>query len=73
MDRLNQLSAEEIAVAQRIESYFKSSSMTFQEKVFHAILITRYELEAKHFSDEHEYQRILEFARVLDRLKQKFI
>lgn len=73
MTKVTQLSGEELQVAQRIEDYFKSSNMPFREKVFHAILITRYELEAHHFSNELEHQKILEFARVLDCLQQKII
>lgn len=73
MNKLWSLNNEELQVARRLEDYFRSSDMTFREKVFHAILIARYELEGHHFSNEYERQRILEFARVLDRLLQKTV
>lgn len=73
MNKLLPLSGEELQVAHRLEDYFRSSDMTFQEKVFHAILIARHELEGHHFGNEYERQRILEFARVLDRLWQKTV
>lgn len=73
MNKTEQLSNEELQVIQRIEDYFKSSSMPLREKVFHAILITKYELEAQNFSNESEREKIIHFARILDRLQHKLI
>jgi hypothetical protein len=73
MDKLISFNNEELQVARRLEDYFSSSDMTFREKVFHALLIARYELEGHHFSNELERQKIMDFARVLDCLLQKTI
>jgi hypothetical protein len=68
-----QLNGEEIQVAKRIDNYFKCRDMSFREKVFHAMLITRHELEAHHYGNEYERQRVMQFARVLDGLLQKTV
>lgn len=68
-----QLNGEEFQVAKRIDNYFKCSDMSFREKVFHAMLITRHELEAHHFGNEYERQRVMLFAQVLDGLLQKTV
>jgi len=73
MNSFMPLSGEELQVAQRIDNYFKYSDMSFREKVFHAILIARHELEGHHFCNEYERQKILQFARVLDCLLQKTV
>ncbi len=65
------LSREEFNVARRIERYFKSDNMSFQDKIFNARLIAQYELEAQYFSNEEEKRRILEFKGILDRLMFK--
>lgn len=71
MDNIWQLNGEELQVAQRINNYFRCSDMSFREKVFHAMLIARHELEAHHFGNEYERQRVQQFAQVLDGLLQK--
>jgi len=73
MNHLCSLNNEELEVARRLEDYFRSSDMTFREKVFHAILIAQHELEGHHFTNEYERQRIMEFTRVLERLLDKII
>ncbi len=66
------LTTEEEQVAKRINSYFKPGDMSFQEKLFHALLIAQNELDGHHFSTEYERLRILQFKSVLDSLHQKF-
>ncbi|WP_157049037.1 hypothetical protein [Syntrophomonas palmitatica] len=66
-----QLSREEFQVAHRIERYFKSDNMTFQDKIFNARLIAQHELEAQYFGNEEERRRILEFKGILDSLMYK--
>lgn len=65
------LSSKEQEVAGKIDNYFKSSSMSLKEKVFHARLIALYDLEAHHFCSEEERLRIVEFKKILDQLLQK--
>lgn len=67
----NSLSREEQQVVNRVEQYFKSSSMTMQDKLFNAILIAQLELEEQNFSSEVEKSRILQFKNVLECLLQK--
>ena len=73
LDTIMKLNNEELQVAQRIDNYFRCNDMSFREKVFQAMLITRHELEAHHFGNEYERQRILQFAQVLDGLLQKTV
>lgn len=65
------LSHEELKVINRVEQYFKSSSMTMQDKLFNAMLIAQHELEDQNFSSETEKSRILQFKNVLECLLQK--
>lgn len=67
----NNLSHEEQFVIQRVEQYFKSSSMTMQDKLFNALLIAQLELEEQNFNSETEKSRILQFKNVLECLRQK--
>lgn len=69
----NDLSHEEQKVINRVEQYFKSSSMTMQDKLFNALLIAQLELEEQHFSTETEKSRILQFKNVLECVLQKMI
>lgn len=65
------LSKEEEQVARKVEVYFKPGDMTFREKVFNALLIAQYDLEAQHFSNEKQYARLMQFKSILDSLWQK--
>lgn len=67
----NNLSHEEQKVISRVEQYFKSSSMTMQDKLFNAMLIAQLELEEQNFSTETEKTRILQFKNTLECLLQK--
>lgn len=69
----NDLSHEEQKVINRVEQYFKSSSMTMQDKLFNALLIAQLELEEQHFSTEIEKSRILQFKNILECVLQKMI
>jgi hypothetical protein len=73
LDTIMKLNNEELQVIQRIDNYFRCSDMSFPEKVFQAMLITRHELEAHHFGNEYERQRVMQFARILDGLLQKTV
>lgn len=64
----HQLSTEEQRVVHRVDEYFKSPSMTLQEKVFNALLIAQHELEDQNFSTESERIRITQFKNTLDNL-----
>lgn len=65
------LSLKEQEIASKIDNYFRSSSMSLKEKVFHAQLIALYDLEAHHFCNEKERLRIVEFKKILDDLLPK--
>ena len=65
------LSREEFKIARRIDRYFKSDQMSFQDKIFNARLIVLHELEAQYFGSEEEKRRILEFKGLLDSLMFK--
>jgi hypothetical protein len=67
----NQLSREEQRVVHRVDEYFKSPSMTLQEKVINALLIAQHELEEHNFSTESERMRITQFKITLDSLLSK--
>lgn len=71
MHMLQQLNKEEYQVANRVERYFKSNDMSFQDKVYNAMLIAQYELEGHHYSSDEERTKIARFKTVLDRLLQK--
>lgn len=71
MYSLEQLNKEEYRIAYRIDRYFKSDDMSFQDKVFHAMLIAQYELEGHHYSSDEERAKIARFKSVLDRLLYK--
>ncbi len=68
----NSLSNEEQQVINRVDQYFKSSSMTMQDKLFNAILIAQHELEEHNFSNEIEKTRITQFKNILECLLRKF-
>jgi hypothetical protein len=67
----NNLSIEEQKVVHRVIEYFKSPSMTLQEKVFNALLIAQNELEEHHFGSESERLNIIQFKNTLDSLLTK--
>jgi len=67
----NSLSSEEQQVINRVDRYFKSSSMTMQDKLFNAILIAQLELEEQNFSSEIEKASIMQFKNTLECLLQK--
>ncbi|HQA49956.1 MAG: hypothetical protein ACOX6F_02170 [Syntrophomonadaceae bacterium] len=60
------LTLEEKKIAEQVDRYFISNRMTFQEKLFHALLIAQHDLEAQHFCTEDERQRLIRYIRVLD-------
>ncbi|NLG33534.1 MAG: hypothetical protein GX550_08450 [Syntrophomonadaceae bacterium] len=66
-----ELTSEEKLVANKLEQYFKSDQMSFKDKIFHAILIAQHDLEAHHFNNENERQKILEFKEVLYSILRK--
>lgn len=65
MNPLSNLSQEELNVARKIDEYFKPDHMSFQEKLFNALLIAQHELEAEYYGNEFEKSRILEFRDTL--------
>jgi len=67
----NQLSTEEQKVVHRVDEYFKSPTMTLQEKVISAFLIAQNELEEHNFSSESERIKITQFKKTLDSLLNK--
>ncbi|KUG03166.1 hypothetical protein ASZ90_019431 [hydrocarbon metagenome] len=69
---LSNLSQEELKVVRKIDEYFSLDHMSFQEKLFHALLIAQYELEAQYYSNEFEKSRIVEFRDILLILLSKF-
>ncbi|MGE5389929.1 MAG: hypothetical protein ACM3PE_02585 [Deltaproteobacteria bacterium] len=65
------LNKEEYRVAQRVDRYFKSNDMSFQDKLFHAMLIAQYDLEGHHYANDEERVRIARFKNIVDRLLHK--
>lgn len=65
------LTLEEQKVAEQVERYFRSSRMTFREKLFHALLIAQHDLEAQHFCSEDERQRLILYIDILDTMLSK--
>jgi hypothetical protein len=51
---ISNLSRKELNVARKIDEYFKPDHMSFQEKLFNALLIAQHELEAEYYGDEFE-------------------
>lgn len=75
-ERMNLLSSiklthEEQFMANRVNQYFKSAEMSMQEKIYHAILIAQHELDAHHFNNETEKNRITHYKSLLDNIWQK--
>lgn len=65
------LNSEEQEIVRKIDNYFKTSNMNFQDKLFNALLIAQHELESHHFSSEDEKLKILHFKNTLDNLLKK--
>lgn len=65
------LTLEEQKVAEQVERYFRSSRMTFREKLFHALLIAQHDLEAQHFCSEDERQRLVLYIDILETMLSK--
>lgn len=65
------LTLEEQKVAEQVERYFRSSRMTFREKLFHALLIAQHDLEAQHFCSEDERQRLILYIDILETMLSK--
>ncbi len=65
------LNKEEYRVAQRVNHYFKCDDMSFQDKLFNAILIAQYELEVHHYAGDEERKKIARFKNILDGLLHK--
>ncbi|NLV22820.1 MAG: hypothetical protein GXY49_12720 [Syntrophomonadaceae bacterium] len=68
----DQLSWEEKKVFYRVDEYFKSPTMTLQDKIINALLIAQHELEQHNFSNESERLKIIQFQKTLDSLLNKF-
>lgn len=71
MPKAMKLSEEEKYVVQKLNSYFKPGNMSFEERVFNALLITRYDLEAHHFSNDKQRRTLIKYQNVLDGLLKK--
>lgn len=65
------LTLEEQKVAERVERYFRSSRMTFREKLFHALLIAQHDLEGQHFCSEDERQNLILYIEILESMLSK--
>lgn len=65
------LSQEEEKIARKVDGYIKVDTMSFREKIFHALLITQHELEVQYFSNEEQRRKLLQFKVTLDSLWQK--
>ncbi len=72
MYSLLNLSQEELKVARKIDEYFSLDHMSFQEKLFNALLIAQHELEAQYYGSDFEKSRIIEFRDILLMLLNKF-
>lgn len=70
MHYIQNFSIEEIEVIRKLDRYF-TSDMDFREKVFHALLIAQHDLEAHHYSSEHEKAKICTFHDILLNLLHK--
>lgn len=68
---IDQLSWEEKQVFCRVDEYFKSPTMTLQDKIINALLIAQQELEEHNFSNECERIKIMHFQKTLDSLLNK--
>ncbi len=71
MDIIENMTFEEKLITKKLNKYFKSSSMSLKDKVFNALLIAQHELEAQHFSNEMEKQKIIHYKVTLDNLLEK--
>lgn len=65
------LSCEEMEVLARLDRYFHCNEMPVRDKVFHAILIAQYELEAQHYTNDAQKVRIIYFKNTLETLLGK--
>lgn len=65
------LSCEEMEILTRLQRYFHCHEMPVRDKVFHAILIAHYELEAQHYSNDAQKMRIIHFKNTLESLLGK--
>jgi hypothetical protein len=66
------LSQQELNIVRKIDEYISIDNMSFQEKLFQALLIAQYELEAQYYGNEYEKQRIIKFRDTLIGLLHKF-
>ncbi len=71
MSRVLNLSEEETHIVQKINNYFKPGDMSLEERVFNALLITRYDLEAQHFSTDKQKYTLIKYQKILDGLLKK--
>lgn len=62
---------EELQVAQKLDSYFRSPCMSLKEKLFNAKLIALYDLELHHFANESERERLSRYSVILDSMMSK--
>lgn len=65
------LTLEENQVAQRVNTYFRSPTMSLREKLFNAKLIALHELELQNFSNESEREKIAYYSYILDSILEK--
>lgn len=59
------LNQQELNIVRKVDEYFIIDSMSFQEKIFQALLIAQHELEAEYYENECEKMRIIEFRDTL--------
>ena len=71
MNSTHWLKLEEQKVAEQVDRYFRSSRMTLREKLFHALLIAQYDLEAHHFCSEDERQRLILYIDIFESMLSK--
>ena len=65
------LNPEEANIARHLENYFLCSEMDFRDKVFHALLIAQYDLEARHYSNEAQRLKITKILSTLNGIWDK--
>ena len=65
------LNEEEKYLLQKVNNYFKPVNMSFEERVFNALLITSHDLEAHHFSTDKQHRTLIKYQTVLGRILKK--
>jgi len=69
------LSKTELDLLKKIDNYFNPDDMSFQEKLFNALLIVQHEIEAQYYNNDLEKANIFKFRdtliTLLDKLPQE--